>query len=218
LFILFAAPPEAELDWNDRGMEGAWRFLMRVWRVVVEIQDSGSRMQDKKPVSCIVDHESKVLKKMHQTIKKVTEDMEGGFKFNTAISSIMELVNEIYRVNSEQFTVNSEIKEVVKTVVILLAPFTPHICEEMWQMLGHKGLISKTNWPLYNEDFAKEKTVTLVVQINSKIRSRIEVPVDFPETKIRELVLDDTKIKEQLKDSPVKKFILVPNKLINIIV
>lgn len=210
LFILFAAPPEAELDWNERGMEGAWRFLTRVWRLVAKIQD-------KKLESCIVNHESTLLKKMHQTIKKVTDDMEGGFKFNTAISSIMELVNEIYQIKEKNIH-PKEIKEAIQATVRLLAAFTPHICEEMWQILGHNESIFKSPWPLYNPELAKEKIITLVIQINSKIRSRIDVPLDTAQEKIQELVLNDSKIKEHIKDSPVKKIIIVPNKLVNILI
>ncbi|MFC1709118.1 leucine--tRNA ligase [Candidatus Omnitrophota bacterium] len=208
LLILFAAPPEAELDWNDRGMDGAWRFLTRVWRLVDEIRGC----KDFKSVGA-----QNLTKKMHQTIKKVTDDMEGGFKFNTAISSIMELVNEIYLVKNENAN-SREVKEAVETTVVLLAAFTPHICEEMWQMLGKKESIFKTNWPDYNVELAKEKSVILVIQINSKVRSRIEVPADTAEERIHQLALQDEKAKQWVKDSPVKKIIIVPNKLVNILI
>ena len=208
LFILFAAPPEAELDWNDRGMEGAWRFLTRVWRLVFELKDC----KDLKSI----DSEN-LVRKMHQTIRKVTDDMEGGFKFNTAISSIMELVNEIYQVKNQRIH-SQELKQAVETTVILLAAFTPHICEEMWQILGHKDSVSKAAWPAHNAELAKEKNITIVIQVNSRVRSRIEVPADTAEEKIRQLALQDEKAKQWLKDSPVKKVITVPNKLVNIIV
>lgn len=207
LFILFAAPPEAELDWNDRGMEGAWRFLMRVWRLVDELQSTQKdTLKKAKDLS----------KKMHQTIKKVTDDMEGGFKFNTAISSIMELVNEIYKTQNENPA--SDIREAVEVTVLLLAPFTPHICEEMWQMLGHKESVLKASWPVFNENIAREETVTLVIQVNSKVRSKIEIPVGTPQDAIRTLVLADAKTKEWIKDASIKKFIVIPNKLVNIVV
>jgi leucyl-tRNA synthetase len=208
LFILFAAPPEAELDWNDRGMEGAWRFLTRVWRLVEETVEPS---QQSEPVS-----EPGLAKKMHQTIKKVTDDMEGGFKFNTAISSAMELVNEIYKTSSQGHSVN--IREAVEVTVLLLAAFTPHVCEEMWQMLGHKDSIFKSQWPRYNPELAKEDVITLAIQINSKVRSRIDVPAGTTEEEVRRLVLDDTKVKQWIKCSPIKKFIIVPNKLVNILI
>jgi len=209
LFILFAAPPEAELDWNDRGMDGAWRFLTRVWRLVVESR--GIKEFSAGEVSGLT-------KKMHQTIKKVTDDMEGGFKFNTAISSVMELVNEIYLSKEKNPAATKEMKDAVKITVMLLAPFAPHICEEMWRMLGFKDSIFKAAWPSYDIELAKEKAATLVIQVNSKNRSRIDVSVDTPEEEVRRLVLDDEKIKLCLKDAPVKKVIVVPNKLVNIII
>jgi leucyl-tRNA synthetase len=225
LFILFAAPPEAELDWNDRGMDGAWRFITRVWRLVVEMQDAcladrqaRCKMQDKKHESRILNHESKLTQKTHQTIKKVTDDMEGGFKFNTAISSVMELVNEIYLSKEKNPEITNEIREAIQATVMLLAPFAPHICEEMWKMLGFKDSVFKAEWPSYNPELAKEKTITLVIQVNSKNRSRIDVSADTPEEEVRRLVLDDEKIKLCLKGAPVKKIIVVPNKLVNIII
>jgi leucyl-tRNA synthetase len=175
-------------------------------------------MQDKKHESRILNHESKLTQKTHQTIKKVTDDMEGGFKFNTAISSVMELVNEIYLSKEKNPTTTKEMKEAIQATVMLLAPFAPHICEEMWRMFGHKDSILKSAWPSYNPELAKEKTITLVIQVNSKNRSRVDVSVDTPEEEVRRLVLDDEKIKLCLKGAPVKKIIVVPNKLVNIII
>jgi leucyl-tRNA synthetase len=189
-------------------MEGAWRFLSRVWRLVDEIKDR----KDLKSSGS-----ESLIKKMHQAIKKVTDDMEGGFKFNTAISSIMELVNEIYLAKEKNMD-SQEIRQAIETTVILLAAFTPHICEEMWQKLGEKGSIFKTSWPEYEVGLAREKTVTLVLQVNSKVRSRIEVPVDTAEEEIRRLALQDEKIKQWVQDSPVKKIVIVPNKLANILI
>ena len=208
LFILFAAPPEAELDWNDRGMEGAWRFLARVWRLVEEIKG----YKDPRSVGA-----EGLVKKMHQTIRKVTDDMEGGFKFNTAISSIMELVNEIYLAKDNNSD-SREVRQAAEAAVVLLAAFTPHICEEMWQMLGKKESIFKTDWPVYNAELAREKSITLVIQVNSKVRSRIDVPVDTAEEEVRRLVLQDERIKQWVQDSPVKKVVIVPNKLVNILI
>ena len=208
LFILFAAPPETELDWNERAMEGAWRFLMRVYRLVNEVKDCRDVDNSEVP---------NLTKKMHQTIKKVSDDMEVGFKFNTAISSIMELVNEIYQAKNKNLT-SKAMRQATEASVMLLAPFVPHICEEMWQMLGNKKSISMSRWPSYDAELAKEKFITLIIQVNSKVRSKIEIPLDTPKDKIRELVLSDAKTKEWLKDSPVKNFIVVPNKLVNIVI
>ena len=200
LYILFAAPPEVEMEWSERGIEGAFKFLNRVWRLV---DGTEYGVQGTEP--------EKLRKKMHRTIKEVTEDIES-FKFNTAIAAIMELVNEIYQ------DLNADIAEAVKTAVILLSPFTPHLAEEMWQKLGNKESILKTPWPKYDEKFLKEEIITLVIQVNGKLRSKIEVPVDIAEDKLKELVLADEKLKPWIQGKPIKNFILVPQKLVNIVV
>lgn len=197
LYILFAAPPEVEMEWSERGIEGAFRFLNRVWRLL-ENQSSGGKSQ-------------KLEKKMHRVIKEVTEEI-GNFKLNTAIAAIMELVNEIYQ------NLDSDISEAVRTVVLLLSPFTPHMAEEMWQLLGNKESVLKAQWPRFSEEFLKEDVVTLAVQVNGKLRSKIEVPVDTSEDKIKELALADEKLKPWIQGKPVKNFIIVPRKLINIVI
>lgn len=213
LFILFAAPPESELDWNDKGMDGAWRFLNRVWRLVEEFpQDHEARGGGKKTP------ETKSLsKKMHHTIKKVTQDMEGGFKFNTAISSIMELVNEIYKM-PESLQSSKAVFESVKAIVLLLAPFVPHICEEMWMMLGNKESIFKASWPSYEEEMLKEDEFTYVIQVNGKVRSKITADVSASQDEIKSIALSDPKTMEWIKDSSVKKIIVIPGKLVSIVV
>jgi len=198
LYILFAAPPEVETEWSERGIEGAFRFLNRVWRL----------LESHKPQQKDL---AKLKKKMHRVIKEVTEDIES-FKFNTAISSIMELVNEIYQ------SLDADIVEAVKVLVLLLSPFTPHLAEEMWQGLGHKGSILHAEWPKYDEQFLQEEVIILVIQVNGKLRSKIEVPADIADDKLKELVLSDAKIKPWLKDKPIRNFIIVPKKLVNIVV
>ena len=165
--------------------------------------------QEKKPVEKTTN--PALQKKIHQTIKEVTEDIES-FKFNTAISRIMELVNEIYQ------NLNSDVTEAVKTVVILLSPFAPHLSEEMWQKLGNKESILKAEWPNYDVKFLEEEVIVLVIQINGKLRSKIEAPCDIKEDKLKELVLTDEKIKPWIQGKPIKNFILVPKKLVNIVV
>jgi leucyl-tRNA synthetase len=154
-------------------------------------------------------------KKMHRTIKTVTEDMEN-FKFNTAISKIMELVNAIYQI---PYTVcQKEIKEAIKTTVLLLSPFCPHICEEMWQKLGYKKTTIKEKWPTYNRDLIKEETITYVIQVNGKVRSKLEVPAEITEEELKEKVLFDEKIKKWIENKEIKRFIFVPKRLVNIVI
>ncbi len=204
LFILFAAPPETELEWDDRGIEGGFKFLCRVWRLV-----GGQGAEDERRKKEGTPRE--LAKKTHRSIKEVTEDIES-FKFNTAIAGIMELVNAIYQ------NLDKDIEEAVRAVVLLLAPFVPHICEEMWQALGNKESIFKAAWPFYDKNMLVEEVVTYVVQVNGKVRSKIEAPADIKEEQLKELVLSDEKLKPWLSGKPPKKLILVPGKLLNLVV
>jgi len=201
LYILFAAPPEVETEWSERGIEGAFRFLNRVWRLLGHLKQK-SEAQTLSP---------ELQKKMHRTIKEVTQDLES-FKFNTAISSIMELVNEIYQ------SLDTDIAEAIKTVILLVSPFAPHLAEEMWQRLGNKESVLKAPWPKYEEKFLKEEVITIVIQVNGKLRSKVEVPADINEKRLKELLLADEKLKPWIKDKPIKNFIIVPQKLVNIVI
>ncbi|MGE5308740.1 MAG: leucine--tRNA ligase [Deltaproteobacteria bacterium] len=194
LFILFAAPPETELEWDDRGIEGAFKFLNRVWR----IQDNLKEKSD-----------PALLKVMHKTVKKVTDDLEN-FKFNTAIASMMEFVNAIYQYGAD--------REILSTLVQLLSPITPHMCEELWEMTCHKGDIAKAPWPKYDPAMLVENVITYVIQINGKVRSRVEVPAAAGEPEIRAAVLSDEKAKPWLDGKEIRKFIVIPGKLVTIVV
>jgi leucyl-tRNA synthetase len=201
LYILFAAPPEVEMEWSERGIEGALRFLNRVWRLLEHLS--------KNPKSQTTSPD--LQKKTHSAIKEVTQDLES-FKLNTAISRIMELVNEIYQ------NLTTDITEAVKTVILLASPFVPHITEEMWQRLGHKESIISSLWPKYEEKYLQEELITIVIQVNGKLRSKVEVPPDVSEDRLKELVLADEKLKPWIKDRPIKNFVIVPKKLVNIVI
>jgi len=199
LFILFAAPPETELEWTDLGIEGAFKFLNRVWRIL-EIQNSKCKTQN---------DGSKLKKKMHKTIQEVTEDIEN-FKFNTAIASLMELTNAIYQLGCD--------KEVFSNLIIMLSPFVPHFSEDLWQRLGNKESIFKREWPEYEPGILIEENILIVIQVNGKVRSKIEVPADISEDKLKKLVLADEKLKPWIQNKPLKKFIIVPKKLVNVVI
>jgi len=194
LFILFAAPPETELEWEQRGLEGAFKFLNRVWRIQDNLKDKA---------------DAQLLTALHKTIKKVTLDF-GEFKFNTAIASLMELTNAIYQLGAD--------KEVFSRLVIMLSPIAPHFAEELWQILGNKESIFKAAWPKHDPKLLVEENVEMAIQVNGKVRSKIEVPRDIPEDKLKELVLKDEKLAPWLEGKPLKKFILIPQKLVNIVV
>lgn len=193
LFILFAAPPETELEWDDRGIDGAFRFLNRVWRIQENLVEKS---------------EDGLYRIMHKTIKKVSEDIES-FKFNTAIASLMEFVNAIYQSSAD--------KEIFSNLLIMLAPIAPHFCEELWQVLGNKESIFKADWPKHDERMLVEDSLTIIIQVNGKLRSKVDVPAEISQDELKTLVLADEKVKSWIQDKPIRNFIIVPKKLVNIV-
>lgn len=221
LFSLFAAPPEKDLEWSDQGVEGTYRFLHRVWRLVFTYAERlGKIPKDAVIGGVLPDSVMAVRRKTHQTIRKVTHDLDGRFHFNTAIAAIMELVNLLLQTQQESFTEETlpVLRESLEALALMLAPFAPHIAEEMWEALGHTGGIGEVFWPVYDETIAKEETVTVVVQINGKIRSRIEVPANSPDEMLRETALSDARVLEFTNGKTVRKVIVVPGKLVNIVI
>jgi leucyl-tRNA synthetase len=194
LFILFAAPPETELEWDDRGIEGAFKFLNRVWRIQENLKEKS---------------DDNLLRTMHKIIKKVTQDIEE-FKFNTAIASLMELTNAIYQSGAD--------KEVFSNLIIMISPIAPHFAEELWHILGNKESIVKAKWPKYEPKMLIEDTVTVVVQVNGKVRSKIDVPSEITEDQLKQLVLSDDKLKPWIQDKPIRNCIIVPKKLVNLVI
>jgi leucyl-tRNA synthetase len=219
MFCLFAAPPEKDLDWSDQGVEGSFRFLNRVWRLVYEQHD---RLQKANPVSPGHPLEGDPLslrQKAHKTIRKVTEDIDR-FHFNTAISAIMELVNEIYgskvKDQTDELCVGV-MAEAIEAVVLLLSPFVPHFAEELWEALGKKGSILTRPWPEYDPQAVLEDEVLIVVQVNGKLRDRVIVPTSYREQQIKEAALKTEKIRSLVEGKEIRKVILVPKKLVNIV-
>ncbi len=221
IFCLFAAPPEKDLEWSDQGVEGSFRFLNRLWRIFTEYLEDIKKITPPAANMTLEGEWKNLRRKTHQTIRKVTVDIEDRFHFNTAISAVMELVNAIYLVErpaKEDAEALSVIREALEAAVVLLAPIVPHIAEELWQILGHKTAVCDASWPEFNEAIASEEEITIVIQINGKLRSRMTVPVGENTEKIKADALADVKIKALLEDVSVKKVIYVPNKLVNIVV
>jgi len=208
LYTLFIGPPEKDAEWNDRAVEGSYRFIGRLWRLTEKaVQLSGSK---ESPDNVSLE------RKIHQTIKKVTNDIEGDFKFNTAISAVMELVNLTYeKLESVDAGI---IRKATETAVLLLAPFIPHVGEELWEKLGQKPSIFQQSWPVFDEAKIKEDSLSLPVKINGKLRSKIEVAANISEDELKEKVLSDEKIITWMEGKEVRKFIVIPNKLVNIVV
>ena len=220
LFCLFASPPEKDLDWSDKGVEGSFRFLQRIWRLVEERAEELKGMEAAFTPLTPESGATRLTYKIHQTIKKVTEDVER-FHLNTAISSVMELVNATYKFLETPRSEEGEkrlMKGVIETILALLFPFVPHITEELWSMIEGKGRVLGARWPHYDENYIKEEKVTIVVQVNGKLRDGCAVDRDMEESQLKEIVFGLEKIKRHLEGKEVRKTIIVPNKLVNIVV
>jgi len=216
LFILFASPPEKELEWSDAGVEGSYRFLNRVYRLVYELKDKiADAPSDWQAVSA---EDKKLNYALNATIKKVTEDVGNRFNFNTAISSIMELVNEMYRYKETDQPNPGLLKKAVETLILVLSPFTPHICEEMWEYVGHKNYVYLEKWPSWSESALVKDTVEIVVQLNGKVKDKLEVQNGLSKEQLEEAVMSSEKVRTLLAGKEIVKLIAVPNKLVNIVI
>ncbi len=222
LFSLFAAPPEKDLDWSEQGVEGAFRFLQRVWRWLEEWGDElagvyphEGRLPSREPFAGL-------YRKAHETIYRVTRDIGERMHLNTAVAAIMELVNDLYRIEpahvQEEAADKAVLRFAIETTLILLSPFAPHITDELWAGMGNEKPLLEMPWPSHREDALQKEEVTLVVQVNGKVRSKLQVPKDAAQGEIEKQALADEKIQRFLAGSSPKKVIHVPGRLVNIVV
>ncbi len=212
IFELFAAPPERDMDWTDAGAEGAYRFLGRVFRFV-------TRNIDRVDASAQVERseaDRKVLRKLHQTLQKITEDFESRWHFNTSIAGIMELVNELYA--NEASLTPPVVAEVLEKLTLMLGPFAPYLAEEMWEQMGRRGPVFRQSWPQFDAELAKEEGADVVLQVNGKVRSRVLVPLGTAREALEKAAFADEKVKAFVDGKQVVKIIVVPDKLVNIVV
>ena len=239
MYTLFASPPERDLDWQDLGVEGISRFLSRVYRYVkrnanrgvipsegsarnagrsgVEGPLSGDGSSQLSPAA------RKMQRKLHQTIRRVTEDFGGRWHFNTSISAIMELVNQLYAYEegvqrSEQAAPKWLLADVQRDLVLMLAPFAPYLAHELWEMLGETSDLLRAPWPKYDPALAKEEQIEIAIQVNGKVRSRITIPADATEDQVRELALAEEKIKSAIAGKEIIKMLVVSGRLVNVVV
>ena len=220
LFILFAAPPERDLAWSDAGVEGSFRFLHRVWRIVHQYLDLA---KDGQPSNGAYTEAEKELRfQEFTTIAKVTEDVkgvDGNYALNTAVSSIMEYVNAMYAYAGSEKTIHTDVAtEAITNLLKLLAPFTPHITEELWQIAGFSGSVHAQDWPKVDQSALVIDEIELPIQINGKVRERITVPVEIDKEVLKDQVLAMDRVKEFTDGKTIIKFIVVPKKIINIVV
>ena len=221
LFILFASPPEKEFVWNEDGIEGCYRFLGRVWHLFKEIKPLRAEAEATASFSPDPAAFSRLRKKIHQTIRKVGEDIELRFHLNTAVSAIMELTNTLKK---EKDVLRSSadgralLSEALETLILALAPFTPHVCEEMWRETGHETLVLRAPWPKYDPELAREEMAVIVVEINGKVREKFETSHDSTEDEIKAAALDLPRIRQLLAGQAVRKVVVIKGKIVNIVV
>jgi leucyl-tRNA synthetase len=226
LYVMFVAPPEKEVEWSDAGLEGSWRFLARVWRLVDQWCDqiktvSPERVSNGGGFDAA---EKKLRRKTHDTIRRVTIDVEQRIHLNTAVSALMELVNEMYlfaEAVQRSPAVRPEslfaLREAIEALVVMISPFAPHTAEELWEMVGHADGIEKASWPSYDERVAKAEEIVVVVQVNGKVRSRLTVAAETPESELREQSLADPAVRQHTAGKTIKSVVVVKGKLINVV-
>jgi leucyl-tRNA synthetase len=242
LYVMFVAPPEKEIEWTDAGLEGSWRFLARVWRIVDQLSETIGGEGIPGPASQELNDEERALRrKTHETIRRVTQDLDPRVHLNTAVSGLMELVNELYafcsrsrclvvgRTSDEEASVGvieragtvAVLKEAVEALVLMLSPFAPHMAEELWEALGHKGGVVAAGWPAFDPEVARASEVTVPVQINGKVRARVVVPAETTDDELRALVLADPQVAKHVEGRTIRKVVIAgsgPNRLVSLVV
>ena len=220
LFSLFAAPPEKDLEWSDKGVDGAARFLGRIHRFVHQQKDlliaNRTAGQDEPGPAG-----RELRRKTHQTIQKVGNDIDNDFHFNTAISAVMELVNTMQALTGDKAEEQAEawiVREAVETILLLLYPMVPHLCEELWEITGHQQPLQLAPWPDFDPEVAKAETITLVVQVNGKVRSRLTIAPETADEEVKRQAMADENVQRFIGEQTIRKVIVVKNKLVNIVV
>jgi leucyl-tRNA synthetase len=221
LFTLFAAPPEKDLEWSDQGVEGAYRFLSRLWRLIAQERELWNRAGTPEIDGAELSADLRELRRaIHRTIKKVSEDIEGRFHFNTAIAAIMELFNALSAAAQRNDYSAASLgmrRHGLETLILLLAPFVPHVASELWQELGHATGIDRLAWPSYSSEALEEEQLLIVVQVNGKMRGKITVPADATQEGIERVALGDAKVASLLGGKKVQRLVYVPRRLVNIV-
>jgi leucyl-tRNA synthetase len=241
LYVMFVAPPEKEVEWTDSGLEGSFRFLARVWRLVDHWSEtiSGEGFGGVEECTSLSPAEKALRRKTHDTIRRVTADIEERQNLNTAVSAMMELVNELYAFSEQTVTgaptkrVDEDVerageverletlcvvREAVESLICMLSPFAPHTAEELWCTIGHTTTLTHQPWPTFNANVAKAEEVVIPIQVNGKVRSRLTVAADTPEDELQRLALADAGVQSHTSGKTVKKVVVVNGRLVSIVV
>jgi leucyl-tRNA synthetase len=216
LFMMFAAPPEQTLEWSDEGVQGAFRFIRRLWTAVYQHVSAGPAAPVDK--SALNAAQKDLRRAAHQGLAKVTDDIGRRRTFNTAVAAVMELLNAVSRFDDRSPQGRAVVQEALEIAVIGLSPIVPHVCHELWKALGHREAIVDVSWPTVDRDALSQDALTLVVQVNGKLRGQITVAVDADEATIRAAALADETVKRFIGDATPKKIVVVPRKLVNVVV
>jgi leucyl-tRNA synthetase len=216
LFMMSTAPPEMALEWSDDGVQGAYRFLKRLWKAVHEhVSSEPCGMVDSASLN---DPQRALRRKTHQTIQKVNDDIGRRYKFNTAVAAAMELMNAIKRFEDASDAGRTVVREALDAIVLVLSPVVPHVCHELWHALGHETAPVNEAWPAFDESALVQEMVEIVVQVNGKLRGRISVAVDADSDSITEAALADENVKRFVADKTIRKTIVVAGRLVNVVV
>jgi leucyl-tRNA synthetase len=211
MFVLFAVPPEKEMDWTESGVEGIYKFLGRIYRFATRnVERAGERG------GATADADKRVLRKLHKTIRKITEDFETRWHFNTSIAALMELLNELTAVEAQLS--GAVLADVLERLALLLGPFAPYLAQELWEELGKTEPVFRQAWPAYDPELAKEDEAQIVVQVNGKLRAHLLAPFGTPDETLRARALEEPKVQPFVNGKQVVKVIVVPDKLVNIVV
>ena len=218
LFMMFTSPPEQSLEWSDTAINGSYRFLKKLWKLIKTHQDSIKDISGISSNEKFNGNQNKLRRKTHQTISKVTDDIGRRYTFNTAIAAVMELVNEVSAFNVDDELDRQVIKEAIESILLLLSPIVPHICHQLWLDINHDQPIIDARWPKYDSSLLKSETSLIVVQVNGKLRSKLEVDASISEDELKSMALSDEKVARFIEGNEIKKIIVIPEKLVNIVV
>ena len=216
LFTMFASPPDMSLEWSDTGVEGAFRFLKRLWKLVAAHVDVGKPVE--LDINALNDAQRELRRRVHETIAKVSDDMGRRNTFNTAIAAVMELINAVSKFEDDSMQGRAVVQDALEVVTLLLAPIVPHICHTLWQQLGHSGTVAEASWPQLDADALVQAEIELVVQVNGKLRGRITVPLEADNATVEALAKADANVQRFIEGKPIRKLIVVPKKLVNIVI
>ena len=218
LFMMFTSPPEQSLEWSDTAINGSYRFLKKLWKLIKTHQDSIKDIPGISSNEKFNGNQNKLRRKTHQTISKVTDDIGRRYTFNTAIAAVMELVNEVSAFNVDNELDRQVIKEAIESILLLLSPIVPHICHQLWLDINHDQPIIDARWPKFDSSLLKSETSLIVVQVNGKLRSKLEVDASISEDELKSMALSDEKVVRFIDGNEIKKIIVIPEKLVNIVV